>query len=65
MTIEAKNIPGLMRKWLRAFIGVVLLFVVLVAGASSIVDVPMINGIALNQETGIGMAGLGYLFSKL
>lgn len=65
MTIEAKNLPSLLRKWFKGFIGVVLLFVVLIAGSSALVDIPMINGIALTQETGIGMAGLGFLYSKL
>jgi hypothetical protein len=53
-------------RYLKLAIGLCLLFVVAITAIELIgIDVPGFNGIKLTQATGIGMAGLGFLYGKL
>ena len=53
-------------KWLKRVIGLALLAIIAITAIELLgFNIPGIRGIALSQNTGIGLAGLGFLYSKL
>jgi len=64
MTID--QVASEITKWLKRIIGLALLAIIAVTAVELLgFNVPAIRGIALSQNTGIGLAGLGFLYSKL
>ena len=64
--INVKQLPGLIKGWMKraiefAALGVILCTVL----AMYVIDLPLVRTLSLSQETGIGMAGLGFFYSKL
>lgn len=52
--------------WLKRIIGLALLAIIAVTAVELLgFNIPAVKGIGLNQNTGIGLAGLGFLYSKL
>lgn len=57
--------PSAAKGYLKSAIGLVLLAAIAVTAIELFVNIPGVRSIPLTQEAGIGMAGLGFLYSKL
>ena len=52
--------------WLKRIIGLALLATIAITAIEMLgFNIPAVRGVALSQNTGIGLAGLGFLYSKL
>ena len=52
--------------WLKKIIGLALLAIIAITAVELLgFNIPGVRALDMNQNTGIGLAGLGFLYSKL